>query len=63
MTAPAVRKTLRVEQMVGFVGAEQVTVYKVRKVTNCTSPSINETLYTEQLEVYCEARDWQVTVV
>jgi hypothetical protein len=37
-------------------------VYKVAQVTDSINPEIGTTLKPEQMNVYCEAEDWKVTI-
>lgn len=59
-------KTLKVDQVYdGYTNATPPVPkhkYKVIKVTNSVTPTILDHLDKEQLAVYCEADDWEVTI-
>jgi hypothetical protein len=60
-------KTLLVEQVsqgldTTVVPAVQKWMYKVTKVTNSIAPAIHDMMSAAEVDVYCEAEEWEVTI-
>lgn len=58
-------KTLNVDQY--LVDYDPITrktnnQYRVTRVTNSIKPHVNDGLTADELEVYCDSDDWQVTI-